>query len=94
MSNRKLVVPTAQGWFDATRDSKYSMGERLLFMENALNHTENALVAAREDSAALRQQIDSMKNCQNCKWENERHRKCNGCYHSENWQMKGAESNE
>lgn len=59
MSDRKLVVLTAQSWFDATRDSSYSMGERLLFMENALNHTENALVAARDEATDLHAKLEA-----------------------------------
>lgn len=59
MSDRKLVVATAQGWFDSTRDSSYSMGDRLLFMENALNHTENALVAVRQENTDLRTMLEA-----------------------------------
>jgi cell wall-associated NlpC family hydrolase len=58
---RKLVVTTAQGWFDAARDSSYSMGKRLLFMENALNHTENALVAARQERDNLQAKIKEVE---------------------------------
>jgi hypothetical protein len=47
---RKCAVPTAQGWFDSAREAQAAgkMGEALLFMENAFNHTENALFAARK----------------------------------------------
>lgn len=45
-TNRQLVVETADYWFRNAKDESYSMAERLLFMENALNHTENILRAA------------------------------------------------
>ncbi|MDF2499360.1 MAG: hypothetical protein K0Q77_74 [Anaerosporomusa subterranea] len=53
MSERKLVVDTAQGWFDSARNDNYSMAEKLICMENALNHTENALVAERSKTTHL-----------------------------------------
>lgn len=43
MAERQLVVLTADYWFQHARKDGYSMAERLLFMENALNHTENQL---------------------------------------------------
>lgn len=49
---RKLIVPTAQGWYEAALDNSYTMSERLLSMENALNHTENALFASRKERDA------------------------------------------
>jgi hypothetical protein len=50
---RKLLVETAQGYYEAalgknTDGEVYSTAEKLLFMENALNHTENALQYERE----------------------------------------------
>jgi hypothetical protein len=45
---RKLIVNTAQSWYEAAHDGSYVMGERLFYMENALNHTENMLAAAIE----------------------------------------------
>lgn len=50
---RDLIVRTAQCWFDAARDEKRGMADRLMCMENALNHTENALAAARRDTVRL-----------------------------------------
>lgn len=48
-NKRKLIVLTAQAWFEAAQDPQYSMEERLCSMENALNHTENALAAAKAE---------------------------------------------
>lgn len=45
---RKLVVPSANYWFQAARDPQYSMAERLLFMENAVNHLEGWLINERK----------------------------------------------
>lgn len=46
-NKRKCVIDTAQGWFDEARKAQDAgrMAEALLFMENAFNHTENALAA-------------------------------------------------
>lgn len=43
---RQCVVRTAQHWFDSARKAKEAgrMQEALMCMENAFNHTENALV--------------------------------------------------
>lgn len=44
---RKLLVQSAQYWFDRAREAKQlNPATRLLCMENALNHTENALKTA------------------------------------------------
>lgn len=40
----KRAVDTAEYWFAAARNPAYTPAERLNAMENALNHTENALV--------------------------------------------------
>lgn len=47
MANRKLLVQTAGYWFKSAREAqdKGDMATALLCMENALNHTENALGA-------------------------------------------------
>lgn len=50
-SERRLVVDTANYWYKGSRDESYSFAERLLFMENALNHTENALIVTLEEPA-------------------------------------------
>jgi hypothetical protein len=44
---RKCVVNTAEYWYGAARlaQAEGNMREALLYMENAFNHTENALVA-------------------------------------------------
>jgi Lar family restriction alleviation protein len=44
---RECVVATAQGWFNSAREAQQAgkMKDALLFMENAFNHTENALAA-------------------------------------------------
>jgi hypothetical protein len=46
-SKRACLVRTAQLWFDNARKAQDAgnMGEALLCMENAFNHTENALAA-------------------------------------------------
>lgn len=49
-----------------------------------LNDTEKYVVK-------LRQQIEDMKCCDNCKWVNKVHRACSVCDRNENWQMKGTE---
>jgi hypothetical protein len=56
MYKRKLIVSTAQGWFDDAVNPANSMSKRLSSMENALNHTENALAASeqRVDQAEAR----------------------------------------
>jgi len=51
--DRKLIVRTEQGYYEAAMNKNtdgevYSMAKRLLFMEQALNYTENALAAATE----------------------------------------------
>lgn len=43
LGHRKCVVGTAQAWFDVARENQC-----VFSMENAFNHTENALVVARE----------------------------------------------
>ncbi len=49
MSNRKLIIASAQHWYDSAKkaalEGDYS--HALLYFENAFNHTENALAAAR-----------------------------------------------
>lgn len=44
---RQTIVQTAQFWFDSARKAQQDgkMCEALLCMENAFNHTENALGA-------------------------------------------------
>jgi hypothetical protein len=46
--NRKLIVPTAQGYYESalglnTDGEVYSPGEKMCCMEQALNYTKNAL---------------------------------------------------
>lgn len=48
---RQLIAQTAQEWYDVAKglnndDEVYSLSEKLNCMEQALNHTENVLVAA------------------------------------------------
>jgi len=43
-SRRRLIVGTADYWYQCARDPQYTLCERLLYMENALNHTEHHLV--------------------------------------------------
>lgn len=44
-NNRKCIIQSAQVWFDESRKAQKAghMAEALLYMENAFNHTENAL---------------------------------------------------
>jgi len=60
---RKLIVGTAQGWYESAHDytEKYSPSERVIFMENALNHTENALFASNKK---IEQQATELTNLQ------------------------------
>ena len=58
MAGRKMLVPTAQGWFDLARDPSAPMQERLIAMENALNHTENALAATGWPSVGNKPRMD------------------------------------
>jgi Ser/Thr protein kinase RdoA (MazF antagonist) len=49
--NRQLIVRTAQGYYEAamgknTDGEVYLMAEKLCCMEQALNHTENALAVS------------------------------------------------
>ena len=48
---RECVVSTAQGWYEAARGAQKSgdLFAAVLFMENAFNHTENALAAVLKD---------------------------------------------
>ena len=48
MTDRKTAIPTAQIWFDQAHNSDLPWRDRLINMENAFNHTENALYAAME----------------------------------------------
>ena len=47
MGNRVMIVRTAQHWYDAAWMAKQEgrPGDAFACMENALNHTENALSA-------------------------------------------------
>lgn len=54
-TKRRCVVATAQIWYDAAHKPANPAG--VLHMENAFNHTENALVAARASVAELLQHI-------------------------------------
>jgi len=56
---RRLAVATADYWYQAARDPSYTMAERLLFMENALNHVEGHFVAERDAHAALKLDHDA-----------------------------------
>lgn len=56
MTKRKLVVNTAQYWYThahkvtfARSEIAYTQPERFLYMENALNHTENMLAFVLRD---------------------------------------------
>ena len=59
---RELIVPSAQGWYSSAHEysgeHNYSPGERLLFMENALNHTENALFASNQKLAEQEKHVE------------------------------------
>lgn len=41
---RQLVVPSADYWFQAGRNRQYKESDRLLYLENAVNHVENTLL--------------------------------------------------
>jgi len=56
---RRLAVGTADYWYQAARDPSYTMAERLLFMENALNHVEGHFIAERDAHAALKLDHDA-----------------------------------
>lgn len=60
METRKHVVGTAGYWFNAARTAQNEgkMSMALLCMENAYNHTENALVAARDALQALKDAVE------------------------------------
>lgn len=47
IKSRQCIVSSAQGWFDESRKAQNDgrMREAILYMENAFNHTENALAA-------------------------------------------------
>lgn len=47
LENRQTVVSTAQIWFDESRRAQKAglLREAVIYMENAFNHTENALAA-------------------------------------------------
>ena len=47
VEQRKCVISTAQIWFDESRKAQMAgrMRDALLYMENAFNHTENALAS-------------------------------------------------
>lgn len=49
MTKRKTAVPSAQCWYDDAHSSDYTWHNRVIMMENAFNHTENALIAARDE---------------------------------------------
>ncbi len=61
---RKLAVPSAQIWFDGAKDRTQSTENRLLYLVNALNHTENALceamriLVAVQDEPTCRKALD------------------------------------
>lgn len=50
---RKLLVETAQYWYDLAADSTETPLSRIAFMEQALNHTESALSFARNKIGEL-----------------------------------------
>ena len=49
MTERKTAVPTAQCWYNSAHNSVNNWPDRVICMENAYNHTENALFAARKE---------------------------------------------
>jgi hypothetical protein len=51
IANRTHAVASAGYWFRAARDAQMAgaIGDALLFMENAYNHAEGALVALRRE---------------------------------------------
>jgi hypothetical protein len=48
MTDRKMAVDTAQCWYALGMDKEASENDRWMGLMNALNHTENALFAARD----------------------------------------------
>jgi hypothetical protein len=46
---RRLLVATADMWWQGGHDPIYTAGERHLNLVNAVNHTENALIEALEN---------------------------------------------
>jgi hypothetical protein len=67
---RECIVSTAQGWFEAARGAQKS-GDAfaaVLFMENAFNHTENALAAVLRDrghstTESMRAELARLAQC-------------------------------
>jgi hypothetical protein len=62
LSRHHLLSESADYWYRLARDEHYSTRERLVFMENALNHTENLLrylaeLPGDERSALLRGRV-------------------------------------
>lgn len=55
VKSRQCIVRSAQGWFDESRKAQNDgrMREAVLYMENAFNHTENALAAALEKGSFI-----------------------------------------
>lgn len=59
---RKLAVETAQCWYDeAKRAEKTGDKHASMYMENAFNHTENALFAARRELTTLAAERDRLR---------------------------------
>jgi len=56
MSDRKLIIATAQPWYDEAKKMALE-GDHIhafLHLMNAFNHTENALAADRKELGALK----------------------------------------
>lgn len=62
VDKRKLVIDTANYWYHNAHNEKALWPARLLYMENALNHTESALVDARKHVKALIGAIERIKD--------------------------------
>lgn len=56
IQERKLAVETANYWFQCARNGDYPLAERLMFMENAVNHLEGALIEARAQLSTIRRE--------------------------------------
>lgn len=61
---RQHLIQSAGYWFNAARDkaSEGLANEALMAMENAYNHVENALAAARAEVARLTEQLSPHKH--------------------------------
>ena len=66
MTQRKTIIHTAQHWYDAAQDKSNPLIQRLMHMESAFNHTEDALTAYKEDTKRLQTEIEQCHQKSTC----------------------------